>query len=222
MKLKTIASLFNRNNQLNIYTADNGEQWISNGVAVYSLRGMPHMTADIILRIFDIPPDKRDKWLTEESEIPVTISFEDYVIGETEVKPFKINIEYFGVNYWLFPDGQRVYSFNEEYLKSLLDEPDYLKFHKRTTEGGGFILACKVGLELKAIILPSHLHNKEEYTEEIQLIAKLYAVMSREKIINSASKIFKMATKEANTSEVDEEKDEMLDGQMDLQDMEVN
>ena len=33
MKLKTIASIFNRNKRLAIYTAPNGEQWIGNGIA---------------------------------------------------------------------------------------------------------------------------------------------------------------------------------------------
>ena len=36
MKLKTIATLFKRNKRLVIYTAPNGEQWVCNGVAMYS------------------------------------------------------------------------------------------------------------------------------------------------------------------------------------------
>lgn len=41
MKLKTIASIFNRNKYLTIFTTSEGEQWVCNGVAMYSLRGMP-------------------------------------------------------------------------------------------------------------------------------------------------------------------------------------
>ena len=120
MKLKTIASLFNRNKRLEILTAENGEQWISNGHAAYSLRGMPHMTPEIVLRIFDVPPDKHSKWLCGESALPTAINFEDGATEETAIEPMRMNIEWYGENFWLFPDGRRIYSFNECYIKPLL------------------------------------------------------------------------------------------------------
>ena len=158
MKLKTIASIFNRNKRLTIYTAEGGGQWIGNGMAMYSLRGMPHMTPEIVLRIFDVPPDKQNKWICNEEETPTVIDLADTAPGDTDIEPLKTNMEYYGVNYWLFPDGRRIYSFNEDYIKPLLDEPDYLTYHKRETEGGGFVLVCKIAFEIKAIILPSRLN----------------------------------------------------------------
>jgi hypothetical protein len=190
MKLKTIASIFNRNKRLTIYTAPNGEQWLSNGAAMYSLRGMPRMSPGIILRIFDVPPDKQNKWICNESEMPTTINYEDSTDTETDIEPLKINIEWLGDNYWLFPDGRRIYSFNEDYIKPILDEPDYLTFHKRETAGGGFVLTCKIGLEIKAIIAPAMLHTNEKYAEEIKRIAGLYAAMERESIVNAAYEIY--------------------------------
>jgi hypothetical protein len=216
MKLKTIASIFNRNKRLIIYTAPNGEQWISNGFAAYSLRGMPYLTPEVALRIFDVPADKHNKWICEESELPAAIGFEDNVPGEADIEPLKINIEYFGVNYWLFPDGRRIYSFNEDYIKPLLDEPDYLTYHKRETSGGGFVLACKVGFELKAIICPMTLHDKEDYTAEIERIAQLYkntaAEMERDRVVNAAYEIYGAAKAEP-PPEVDPDTGEVLDGQ---------
>lgn len=217
MKLKTIASIFNRNKRLAIYTAPNGEQWIGNGIAAYSLRGMPHMTPEIVLRIFDVPPDKHNKWICEESELPTVISFEDNERGETEIEPLKTNIEWYGVNYWLFPDGRRIYSFNEDYIKPLLDEPDYLTYHKRETAGGGFVLACKIGFELKAIVAPAML--KEEFTEEINRIAALYRAMANEKIVNAAYELYGTQDNDP-PPEVDPDTGEVLSGQMNLQDTE--
>ena len=190
MKLKTIASLFNRNKRLTIYTAADGEQWIGNGIAMYSLRGMPHMTPPIVLRIFDVPPDKHEKWLCAESDMPTAIDFSDDAPGDTRIGPLRISIEWFEEKYILFPDGRRIYSFNADYIKPLLDDPDYLAYHKRETQGGGFVLACKVGLELEAIIAPNLLHENENFTEQIKSIAAAYSSIKREQIINAACELY--------------------------------
>ncbi|MDR1060900.1 MAG: hypothetical protein LBL83_06755, partial [Clostridiales bacterium] len=100
------------------------------------------------------------------------------------------SIGWFGNSYWLFPDGRSIYSVNGDYIKPLLDEPDYLTFHKRETGGGSFALACKIGLELKAIIAPSHLHGDERHAEEIQLIARLSKSMGLGRGLGAAHELF--------------------------------
>jgi hypothetical protein len=72
----------------------------------------------------------------------------------------------------------------------LLGELEYLTYHKRQTEKGGFVLACKVGMELKAIIMPSRLHTNEKYTEEIADIAALYSAMSFDKLVDDVWEAF--------------------------------
>lgn len=211
MKLKKIASIFNRNKRLIIFNAPSGEQWIGNGAAMYSLSGMPKMTPATVLRVFDVPPDKHNKWMCEESEMPTAISFEDNEYGETEIEPLKTNIERFGDNFWLFPDGRRIYSFNDDFIKPLLDEPDYLTYHKRETTGGGFILACKIGMELKAIICPFMLHKEKDFIEEITRIADLYADMERQEIANAAYEVFN--TTDAAPPDTDPDTGEIMDGQ---------
>jgi len=226
MKLKAIASLFNRNKRLTIYTTPEGEQWVGNGIVMYCLDGMPHMTPQVILRVFDVPPDKFDKWICHESEMPTTIDFSVNVTGETDIEPLKVNIDWFGDKYWLFPDGRRIYSFNEDYIKPLLDEPDYLTYHKRETAGGGFVLACKVGLELRAIITPMHLHEKADYTAEIARIAALYANMERDRIVNAAYELYgDMAEAEQESDPpltVDPETGELISGQTGFADKIIN
>lgn len=192
MKIKVIATLFKRNKRLIIYNTPNGEQWLCNGVAMYAMRGMPRLTAGMILRIFDIPPDKHDEWICEESEFPLGIDCRDNISDEitTAIEPMNININYYGNNYWLFPDARRIYSINEDYIKPLLDEPEYLTYHKRVTAGGGFMLACKVGFELRAIIMPILLHHNEKYMNEIERITALYKSMEFEDVIDSALEMY--------------------------------
>ena len=216
MKRKTIAALFKRNKWLTIYTAPNGEQWISNGAAMYSMRGMPHMTPEVILRIFDIPPDKHQSWLCHEKEMPISIDCRDNVSVESEIEPLKINIEWLGKKYWFFPDEWRLHSFDEDYIKPLLDEPDYLTYHKRHTTGGGFVLACKVGFELRAILLPSMLNNDKGYMGEMKRIIGLYSATENEaNFVNAADELFK--DNEEHLPEVDPETGEVLEGQMELE-----
>ena len=218
MKLKTIAALFKRNKRLTIYTTENGEQWVCNGVAMYSMRGMPGMTPEAILRIFDIPPDKHSDWICNEGEMPTVINCADNVRGEINIEPMKINIEWLGNTYWLFSDGMRIYSFNEDYIKPLLDESEYLTFYKRETRNGGFMLACKIGIELKAIIAPVFLHEEEKFTDEIKSIAKLYSFMEEfETVVNAANEIYGDADNLSSGAEFDST--DAADEQMDFTDV---
>ncbi|GHU42251.1 hypothetical protein FACS1894111_05880 [Clostridia bacterium] len=210
MKLKTIASIFNRNKQLTIYTTESGEQWLSNGMAMYSLRGMPYMESETILRIFDVPPDKRSKWFCNESKMTSTVEYEDNTENETGMEPLNVKIEWLDDKYWFFQDGKKIYGFKEEYIKPLLDEPDYLTYHKRELDCGVFVLACKIGFEIKAIIFPCALHKEKKHTEEIEQIARLYKSMQLEQTANADYEFY--GTNE-QPGGVDPETGEILDGQ---------
>jgi hypothetical protein len=190
MKLKTIASVFNRHKRLTIYTGGGGGQWIGNGIAMYSLAGMPRMTAGIVLRVFDVPPDKRGKWTREEAGMPDAMSFERAASGETDIMPLSLKIKLNDATFWLFSDERQILSFNEDYIKPLLDEPEYLTFHKRETKGGGSVLALKIAGELRAVVAPAFLQGIEGYADEIQQIADLYAAMPREKVANPAQELY--------------------------------
>jgi hypothetical protein len=68
-----------------------------------------------------------------------------------------------------------------------------------------------VGFELKAVVCPVILHNKEDFTEEISKIAALYAATQRDEVINAAYEIYG-----ATTEPPEETEDGDVDGQMDL------
>ncbi|MCM1062075.1 MAG: hypothetical protein NC452_17560, partial [Eubacterium sp.] len=65
MKLNAIAAIFKRNKRLNISVMSDGTQWITNGIAMYSMSGMPELTPAMVLKIFDIPEDKQGQWTCE-------------------------------------------------------------------------------------------------------------------------------------------------------------
>ena len=54
MKLKDIAAICKKRKHLTLYT-ENGQQYISDGAACYKLMGLPMVTLDELLTLFDIP-----------------------------------------------------------------------------------------------------------------------------------------------------------------------
>ncbi len=212
MKLKAIAAIFSKNKHLILMDAPDGEQWISNGVAVYSLRGMPRMTPEAILRIFDVAPDKAKDWHCEAQELPTGIPFDDYARGETDIEPAKILIGWNGDGYTLFPDERKIYTIKTVYLKPLLDEPDYLTYHKRQTEGGGFVLAVKIGMEIKAVICPVLLHCNDKYVHEVRKIATLYRLMRLENVFDAIDEMTRDAAA-TQPPKADPETGEVIEGE---------
>jgi len=108
------------------------------------------------------------------------VNFEDYTDDESDVEPEKINLNWFSETYWSFPSENRIYAVNEEYIKPLLDEPDYLTFHGRQTDKGVFVLACKVAMELRAIIFPVTIHKDEKFLESLSRLTTLYRTTAEE------------------------------------------
>jgi hypothetical protein len=150
------------------------------------------MSPEIVLRIFDVPPDKQAKWHTREEPMPKALDFSDISDNETEIgEPLKISVGWRGNNYQFYKDGSRIYSFNSGYFKPLYDELEYLTFHKRETTCGGFALALKVALELKAVIMPAFLHTSDDFTDEIKHMSQYFQKMKALKnLVNAAEEIF--------------------------------
>lgn len=77
MKLKQIEKLLKRAKTIHIFNADDG-QWLSDGVAVYPIYGLPHLDEDNIFGMFDIPEDKRDAFRCQEHDLPNSVNFGDF------------------------------------------------------------------------------------------------------------------------------------------------
>jgi hypothetical protein len=178
MKLKAIAALFAKNKRLIIHTTADQSQWLSNGYAMYVLSGLPHMSTDGILRVFDVPEDKRKAWHCEESGIPKTINIAEALPGEEQIEPLATKIIWQDDTFWLFQEAPRqIHAIREALVKPLLDEIAYITYWKRATTDGNFMLAIKKGLELKAIIAPTLLHKYELHRVEATHLAEALICM---------------------------------------------
>lgn len=167
MKLKVIAANFKRNKRLTIWNRPNGEQWITNGHAAYLIDGIPSLTPEVMLKIFDIPENKQGEWHCDIAEMPLSIIalLEDDITRATskvEAKPFLTSIiDANGTTNLLFDGGRGILAVNEQYVKPLYDNSDYLVYFKSTlfeTCGEHIVkspfLLCRVGFDFKAIIMP--------------------------------------------------------------------
>ena len=54
MKIKQIAELIKKRKWVDLYQGE-GEQWVSDGVAMYSLAGLPELRLSELFRMVDIP-----------------------------------------------------------------------------------------------------------------------------------------------------------------------
>ncbi|GHV34941.1 hypothetical protein FACS18949_11930 [Clostridia bacterium] len=178
MKIKQVMGLFKARKILHIYDTSDGGQWISNGRGVYNMDGMPHLTVETALTMFDVPDDKRGGWLTGQSEFPTDyIDIENNTSDETDIEPEALRLEWLNEIYCVFIDGTNVYAIYQEYIKPLLIDFNYLTFHKRKNSNGGFVLAVKVGMELKAIIMPNKIEEDKSFVESLKNIFNAYLTM---------------------------------------------
>lgn len=176
MKLKAIAAIFKRNKHLNILTMPNGTQWITNGVALYSMSGMPELTPAMVLKIFDISEDKQGEWTCEVKPMPENmceICTNGFFTTESLFETKKTTIEYGGVTYSLLSNKDDFIAIDKKYMKPLYDDMEYMQFYKQEFPNKcGFAIVCQNALELEAVIMPIMLGK--EMGKELLEIGKYY------------------------------------------------
>ena len=176
MKIKAVASVFAKNKRLRLINDADGGQWVTNEVAIYKLQGLPKMTPENILRMFDVPVDKHHTWICHETDaddntIPLSCDYR----GDVETTQYPLKVEWLeGKIFWNFVDGLGVLAIKEEYLKPLFGKIDEVTFWKRTNPNGWANLLVRDGLEVIAVIAPFKLHEDEDFVTTIAQVAYAY------------------------------------------------
>ena len=190
MKLKKIAAIFKRNKSLKILTMPNGSQWITNGVALYSMSGMPELTPAMVLKIFDIPDDKQGEWHCEVNPMPENmckICTNDFYKTESLLEFKKITVKHGGITYSLLQNNDDIIAVDEKYLTPLYDDMEYMQFYKQEFPNKcGFAIVCQNALELEAVIMPIML--AEEMAKELLDIGMYFNSARYKSILDDMSK----------------------------------
>jgi hypothetical protein len=155
MKLKGIAATFRKHKQFTLYTAPSGEQWIGDYLASYKLEGLPKMTAESLLVMFDIPADKREEWQTEEKPMSSDeAEFSNTFAGEEYTEMLPLRLEFNGELIYLFAVENEIYGVNEDYIKPLYPFSPQATFNLRRLSDAAATPAFKTGLFINASIYP--------------------------------------------------------------------
>ena len=170
MKIKKIVNICRREGVARIYVDANETQWLSCGYACYPLYEVPELSEDEFFTVFDFTDKQRDETIFERVAFPTSLSISDSYPGETLCEKLSPNI----------PSGSRllipfstvggIKFLDSEYLAPLAGES--IEVYERIPEKGEPYFAVKVGMCLRAIIMPFNAVNKPF----VDNIAKIYAL----------------------------------------------
>ena len=196
MKLKKVAALCKKHKRALIfqqwkYPSTGGpkylaKQFISDGYAAYSAHGLPELTKESLLQIFDVKQEDFEKWRVSVDELPDSLDFRDDIDDETRIETF----------YWpIVRNDETIYVFGteengvlfakEDHIAAVGDSGYRIYFERRTRESGNPYIAVKNGVMLEAIILPTNILTESV----IQDFRDLAFRMQKELINRSLPKI---------------------------------
>ena len=175
-----VLSLFKNDRYIMILdNKKNGEQWLSNGAAMYNI-GNTEFDA---VNIKPILPNAKGEWQVE-SNYTYTYSelkFEDIANYEEPCDRLpETEITHQGETYipFILPNREVMF-INKKYLKPFVIETSGVSaFYVRTSQICGNYLAVKDGMILKGIILPVELVEKDRDTHFYRNLESLYEMCS--------------------------------------------
>jgi hypothetical protein len=156
MKLNKVAALCKQKKMCMLYTQPGGDdsQWISDGSALYPVRGLPNLTPDHIPIIFDIPAKNIKDWNITKEPIPSFIDVSDDKSNEPMMDSGAISIIHGGrILEPLYSPFGFVF-IDSKYLSPLSGLLDVLTFHLRTDKQDRPYVVVKAGFLIEAAIYP--------------------------------------------------------------------
>lgn len=178
MKIKKLASILNANKQAAIFETWAGEevrQYITDHRAIYPVYGLPRLSKENLLTIFDVAPEDHNKWKVTEIEHPAKIWVEDIPeSGEDEaVKHFYSPISVLGMELQPVLTKIGVVFFQRKYLDPVKDAEGGITFYVRYKADGDPYIVVKAGLFVQALIL--EVQPKKANMMEIEAMLRGYA-----------------------------------------------
>lgn len=161
MKIKKLAALCKKSKRVIIYEreiagTEQVQQYISDGTGTYPVFGLPRLTKETVLTIFDVEQKDWNKWYVSVYADPEDILVRDTVDWELPLKRFYQPIIHNDRTVKSVQiDGQTVF-FDNAYLAPVADAKDIMYYGRRTRLGTP-VIAVKSGLLLQATIMPCNI-----------------------------------------------------------------
>ncbi|MBR4295724.1 MAG: hypothetical protein IKT56_02660 [Clostridia bacterium] len=186
MKIKSIEQICKANKTIFLYSGRDGRQWISNGEAYYPLTKLPQLDEDIVFTIFDIPEEKREKYIFNIDELPGTLCFldDDTEGGERPLGKSLGHIIENGKTLAAFNSSHGAIYINTKYLKPF-ENSSGLMLTERTDILGHPYIAVKDGMFLEGIILPEDIIDSG-FLEKISELYEMTKIAAEKKRVRGA------------------------------------
>lgn len=124
MKIKKAFDICKKNKNISIFCNDVGEQWLSDGYAVYPIFGLPQLNEDYICKLYDINDAQRDKIRFTISQTKPLIDVEDCSADETPAEMWDISIIYDGKVMLPISTAEGLMFIDRTYLNPFTDTPN--------------------------------------------------------------------------------------------------
>ena len=153
MKIKKVVNLCKSSGHMYLYNGD--VQMLGDDKSLYYLDDCPKFTPATLCRAHDITEKQADKMLFKfESCPPAAFSVHDVLPGETPCEPFSTGISIRAKRFTAYRTSQGVAFVDEKYLEPFFADGDVFEVYEREADLGQIYFAVKIGMFLKAIVLP--------------------------------------------------------------------
>ena len=175
MKIKAIESICKANKTILLGEAG-GVQWISDGGGCYPLHGLPILDEGNVFTIFDIPEDKRNKFLFDLSGTFLKApDISDTVPGEQQLEQGKLALYVGGRVLIPLKTALGLVFINNKHLTPFNDSENGITLFERTDESEKTYIVVKDGFLLVGIIYPLNVITKG-LVSELDTLSKLALV----------------------------------------------
>lgn len=172
MKIKKVVDICRREGVARIYEDTNDTQWLSNGYACYPLYEVPELSEDEFFTIFDFTNKQREETIFERAEFPERLSTLDSYPGELLCGKLSPNIPFGSKMLIPFKTISGIKFLDSEYLAPFAGEINNIEVYERTSAKGEPYFAVKIGMCLRAIIIPFNIVN-QSFVDDI---GKIYSL----------------------------------------------
>lgn len=164
MKIKKAFDICKKMHDISTFTVPGGEQWLTNGYAIWPLSGVPELSEEYICQLYDINDKQREKISFHiNMEIPKNYCFNDSDRFEVPAQPLSMDIVIKGkgiLRPLLFERG--LVLIEKRFTEPLTDsQEEDITYWIRYADNDNVYVAVKVGLLLYAIIVPTTLTDTD-------------------------------------------------------------
>ena len=172
MKIKKIVDMCRREGVVKIYDGEDDTQWISNGYACYPLYDVPELSEDEFFTVFDFSAKQRDETIFQRADLPESVSFSDSDATERLCEKLTPSIPYGSRLLIPYKTARGIKFLDAEYLDPLIGESGASEVFERVNKKGEPYFAIKVGMCLRAIVMPFNAVNRS-FVDNIEKIYSL-------------------------------------------------